>query len=73
MKNIIGFGIAGNFAHHLDQAGESSDFVNVKTEEENAPKGIFPFYLPKSDSFLGVYPLSNDIIVAPRGVDGNLQ
>jgi hypothetical protein len=73
MKNIIGFGIAGNFAHHLDQAGESSDFVNVETEEENAPKGIFPFYLPQSESFLGTYPLSNDTIVAPRGVDGNLQ
>jgi len=72
-KEVIGFGIAGNFAHHLDQAGESSDFVNVETEEENAPKGLFPFYVPGSISFLGTYPLSSEKIVAPRGVDGNLQ
>jgi len=72
-KEIIGFGIAGNFAHHLDQAGESSDFVNVETEEENAPKGLFPFYVPHSKSFLGIYPLNSEKIVAPKGVDGNLQ
>jgi len=73
-KNTIGFGIAGNFANHLDQAGEAKDFLNVKVEEKNAPKGIFPFYLPSSKSFLGVYPLSNNKIVYPKDIqDGNLQ
>ncbi len=47
----VGFGVAGNFAHHLQQAGEIVDFVNVVVDEENAPKGIFPFYLPRFDSF----------------------
>jgi len=73
LKNFIGFGIAGNFAHHLEQAGEASDFVDVKVDDENAPKGIFPFYLPNSESFLGKYPLSSNTIIHPRTEDGNLQ
>ncbi len=73
LKKFIGLGIAGNFAHHLEQAGEASDFVNVEVENEKAPKGIFPFYLPNSDSFLGIYPLSSQSIQHPRTKDGNLQ
>jgi len=72
-KSYIGFGVAGNFAHHLEQAGEASDFVDVKVDDKNAPKGIFPFYLPNSDSFLGTYPLTNDILNEPKVKDGNLQ
>ena len=26
LKNVIGLGVAGNFAHHLEQAGELKDF-----------------------------------------------
>jgi hypothetical protein len=74
LKHFIGFGVAGNFAHHLDQAGEAADFVNVKVDDENAPKGMFPFYLPNSDSFLGIYPLSSKQIVYPTNIgEGNLQ
>ena len=73
LKNFIGFGVAGNFAHHLEQAGEASDFVDVKVDDVNAPKGIFPFYLPNSESFLGTYPLSSQNINHPRTKDGNLQ
>jgi hypothetical protein len=72
LKQFIGFGVAGNFAHHLDQAGEAADFVNVEVEEENAPKGIFPFYVPNSNSFLGTYPLSSQTINYPK-YDDNLQ
>lgn len=72
LKKFIGFGVAGNFAHHLEQAGESVDFVNVEVEEENAPKGMFPFYLPNSETFLGTYPLSSEII-AIQNEDENLQ
>jgi hypothetical protein len=72
-KNYIGFGIAGNFAHHLDQAGEASDFVDVKTDEAHAPKGIFPFYVPNDKSYKGVYPLNHDVIVHPRVENGNLH
>ncbi len=58
LTRCIGLGVAGNFAKHLEQAGEIKDFLNVKAEE-GAPKGIFPFYLPNHDGFLGTYPLSN--------------
>ena len=75
LKEFIGFGVAGNFAHHLVQAGEAADFVNVKVDDENAPKGIFPFYLPNSDTFLGTYPLSSNTISYPNNIqkDANLQ
>lgn len=72
-KNIIGLGIAGNFALHLQQAGEDADFVNVKVDDENAPKGIFPFYLPDANQgILSQYPLSSSI-QALHGVEDNVQ
>ena len=63
----LGFGIAGNFANHLEQAGESSDFVDVVVDEKDAPKGIFPTFVKQSDTFIGDYPFSSDKIVAPEG------
>ena len=65
LQNAICLGVAGNFAHHLEQAGELEDFKNVVTEEADAPKGIFPFYLPGSDSFLGLYPIGTDTLMLP--------
>ena len=64
MRDWFGFGVAGNFAGHLEQAGEAADFVNV-TSAGGAPKGIFPWYAPGSDTFLGEFPLSTDAIVLP--------
>ncbi|KRE27526.1 hypothetical protein ASG82_14095 [Mycobacterium sp. Soil538] len=64
MRNWFGFGVAGNFAGHLEQAGEAVDFVNVASEGA-APKGIFPWYAPGAESFLGEFPLSNDAIQLP--------
>jgi hypothetical protein len=64
LDTLFGFGVAGNFAGHLEQAGEASDFVNVVAAAE-APKGIFPFYVPGSETFLGTYPLSHDRIAKP--------
>ncbi|MGE2732022.1 DUF5718 family protein [Mycolicibacterium vaccae] len=75
MTGWFGFGVAGNFAGHLEQAGEAVDFVNVSSEGQ-APKGIFPWYAPGSDTFLGEFPLSNDEIVLPPAEDSgplNLQ
>jgi len=66
LKKAICLGVAGNFANHLEQAGEVKDFVDVKVDEENAPKGIFPFYLPGDSGFLGVYPISEDRLVLPE-------
>lgn len=65
LKTWFGFGVAGNFAGHLEQAGEAVDFENV-TSEESAPKGIFPWYAPGADGFLGQFPLSHDRILLPE-------
>lgn len=67
LENLAGFGVAGNFANHLEQAGESEDFINVQTDEEDAPKGIFPFYLKNFDGFISTFPLSTAHIVAKEG------
>lgn len=67
---MIGIGVAGNFTGHLEQAGESADFVGVVTAEEDAPKGIFPFYLPSHPaSHLATYPLSSHDIDMPNSQD----
>lgn len=67
---MIGIGVAGNFMGHLEQAGESADFVGVVTAEEDAPKGIFPFYLPThSTSHLATCPLSSCEIDMPNEHD----
>jgi hypothetical protein len=73
LTKVIGFGVAGNFAGHLEQAGEASDFVNVKVKDAIQPKAIFPFYVPLiENSFLNVFPISHDTIQFPDGAD-NLQ
>lgn len=72
-KDIIGLGIAGNFALHLQQAGEDEDFKDVRVDDENAPKGIFPFYLPNTSKvFLSEYPLSSTRLNL-HGLDENIQ
>ena len=74
LRTWFGFGVAGNFAGHLEQAGEAADFVTVASEGA-APKGIFPWYAPGNDTFLGEFPLSHDTIgLPPPGtVDGPLN
>lgn len=77
MQHFIGLGVAGNFAGHLEQAGEAADFANVKTADDIQPKAIFPFYVPSSHlsnetTFLNCYPLSSDRIQCPKDAD-NLQ
>ncbi len=68
LRSWFGIGVAGNFAGHLEQAGEASDFINVEATE-TAPKGLFPFYTPGHDSFLSVFPLSHDTIARPSDPD----
>lgn len=68
-KDFLGLGIAGNFALHLAQAGELEDFKEIITADEAAPKGMFPFYLPKhveiAKEILNTYPLSSSKIKLP--------
>jgi len=76
-KHFLGFGIAGNFALHLAQAGEAEEFKDIITADEAAPKGMFPFYLPKptnpvnqanlkAKDILSTYPLSSDTLRLPQ-------
>lgn len=71
LKNCACFGVAGNFTGHLEQAGEAFDFKNVKTLEQNAPKALFPTYIPnisgsgETPAFLGVFPFDSEKIVFP--------
>jgi len=73
-RDWFGFGVAGNFAGHLEQAGEAVDFTNVESKGD-APKGIFPWYAPGHDSFLGEFPLSHDALIVPKtmAADGPLN
>ncbi len=71
-ESFVGLGIAGNFALHLEQAGELEDFKEVVTDDPNGPKGMFPFYLPGFEGQKGVYPISSDTIILPQG-DVNVQ
>ena len=77
-NDIPCFGVAGNFTGHLEQAGEAADFKNVKTLEQNAPKAIFPTFLPKKDlnsasdasvipEFLTIFPFDPKRIIFPKG------
>ena len=60
-----GIGVAGNFAGHLEQAGEADDFANVVAATSDAPKGIFPWYRPGADGQLGTFPISGSQLVEP--------
>lgn len=58
-----GFGVAGNFAGHLEQAGEVRDFATL-VRTGNGPKGMFPFHL-RVDFPIGIDPVSSDTLVLP--------
>ena len=73
------FGVAGNFTGHLEQAGEALDFKNIKTKEVNAPKAIFPTFIPIKNTeaegdtstepvpaFLTKYPFDSQKIIFPK-------
>lgn len=63
------FGVAGNFTGHLEQAGEAVDFANVVTKEANAPKAMFPTYIPGNSTevpeFLHTFPFECGKIIFP--------
>ena len=76
LRQMATFGVAGNFTGHLEQAGEAKDFSNIATKDNNAPKAIFPTYLPiKNNSiptFLLTFPFDSNKIIFPKNEE-NLQ
>ncbi|WP_108061788.1 DUF5718 family protein [Poseidonibacter lekithochrous] len=73
LKNYLGFAVAGNFAGHLGEAGEADEFSVIKTEEKDAPKGLFPFYIKGHDSFLSTYPICDEVILTHGREDDKIQ
>ncbi len=75
LADAAGLGVAGNFAGHLEQAGEAADFANVVPTAAEAPKGIFPWYVPGRGGRLGVFPVTHDVLVLPEqpGVDLQIE
>lgn len=73
LENSATFGVAGNFTGHLEQAGEAADFTNVQTAEANAPKAVFPTYIPNADNstivpeHLKPFPFDEYRILFPKG------
>lgn len=77
LHSIPCFGVAGNFTGHLEQAGEAKDFLQVKTAEANAPKALFPTYIPLAPQmpvdetliplFLHDFPFDSEKIIYPAG------
>jgi hypothetical protein len=64
LDDVFGFGVAGNFAGHLEQAGEASDFTNV-VAAASMPKGIFPWYAAGVGTFLETFPMSSSELAVP--------
>lgn len=64
LRSWFGIGVAGNFAGHLEQAGEAADFVSVDSAGAG-PKGIFPWYVPGHPGQLGEFPLAHDVVALP--------
>lgn len=70
LKDAFCFGVAGNFTGHLEQAGEAVDFKNVVTEEECAPKALFPTFIKSKNKevpeYLKVFPFDSEKIIFPK-------
>ncbi len=78
LRDAFGLGVAGNFAGHLEQAGEAGDFVRVTPVTPEAPRAVFPWYIPGANggatpAFLHTFPLADDTVVLPPGDGVNLQ
>ncbi len=68
--DVLVLGVAGNFAGHLQQAGEARDFAALADADINKPQALFPIYLPaQNGSFLTNFPLSHHAIQRPLDVE----
>lgn len=71
LRQIPSFGVAGNFTGHLEQAGEDKDFKAVVVKDANAPKAVFPTFIPnatdKVPSHLHTFPFDEYRIIFLKG------
>ncbi len=68
-ENAMILGVAGNFAGHLQQAGEADDFSAYSDEDINKPQALFPIYVPSiNHPYLSTYPLSHNATRLPDDI-----
>ncbi|ASA56678.1 DUF5718 family protein [Vibrio gazogenes] len=68
-EDAVVLGIAGNFAGHLQQAGEASDFALYGDVNANKPQALFPIYVPRIEHpYLSAYPLSANTTKLPNDI-----
>lgn len=72
LRGAASFGIAGNFAGHLEQAGEARDFAHL-TVAADKPKGAFPTWVPGAPAPLGAFPFSSEQATWPDGADPDVD
>lgn len=69
---LLGLGIAGNSAGHLQQTGESNAFI--KFDDSSKPQALFPFYVPQeNEPYLAVNPYSSDKLQLPDCTQAKVQ
>ncbi|GEA61106.1 DUF5718 family protein [Vibrio comitans] len=71
-QHLVGFGIAGNSAGHLDQTGEITALE--VSDENDKPRALFPVYIPDvRESYLSVVPYSQNTLLLPDDVNARVQ
>ena len=66
LRKVIVLGVAGNFAGHLEQAVKNIQFDTVQADDPNAPKGLFPVYVPsETGRIIETFPISANHLVIP--------
>lgn len=72
VKPLLGLGIAGNSAGHLQQTGESKAFS--KLDDINRPQALFPFYVPQAkEVYLASMPYSDTKLCLPDNPQAKVQ
>ncbi|QMV13782.1 DUF5718 family protein [Vibrio spartinae] len=68
-EDAVILGVAGNFAGHLQQAGEADDFALYGDVNANKPQALFPIYVPRIEHpYLSAYPLNANTTKLPNDI-----
>ncbi|WP_413700337.1 DUF5718 family protein [Psychromonas sp. KJ10-10] len=72
MEPLLGLGIVGNSAGHIQQTGESKGLTKIG--DINKPQALFPFYIPNAEEkYLSELPYSETHLSLPKTVNAKVQ
>jgi hypothetical protein len=72
LKPLLGLGIAGNSAGHLQQTGEIKGLSAV--DDAAKPQALFPFFVPNArEAYLACMPYSTSKLCLPTGQEPKVQ